>query len=138
MNIFLALLAIVISNPDAHRPQPRKEVLTSVQYNQSSAIVGLWISGNFAFEFYPDGTYGYAGTIGNETMQTQLSEAGTYDFSGQTLTLDRARGFIKNNMNYRQELRPQRTVYNCTLVNTQRGPGLQVVLPAGAQVFYKQ
>ncbi len=89
-----ALLAIMISTPQDHAPQHTNEFLVSVQYDQSSAIVGLWISGNFAFQFYPDGSYGYAGTIGNDTMNTQMSEAGTYTFSGQTLVMARSRGMI--------------------------------------------
>ena len=71
-------------------------------------------------------------------MNTEMSEAGTYTFSGQTLVVARSRGMIRNNMNYRQQLLPQQIVYNCTLVNTPRGPGLQIVYPAGAQIFYKQ
>jgi hypothetical protein len=138
MHFLSAFLAIMISAPEGYMRQQTTGSFVVVQYDQSSAIVGLWISGNFAFQFYSDGTYAYAGTIGNDTMNTQLSEGGTYSFSGQTLVMDRAKGFIRNNLNYHQELRPQRIVYSCTLVNTPQGPGLQVVFPGGAQVFYKR
>jgi hypothetical protein len=50
---------------------------------QTTTLVGTWRSGNFAYTFNGDGTYVYIGAMGTSTMQTQISESGTYSDSGQ-------------------------------------------------------
>ena len=104
-----------------------------------TTLVGTWRSGNFAYTFNGDGTYVYVGAMGTSTMQTQISEQGTYSVSGNVLTVARKRGLITNTNNYRQVLEAEVTTFPFRAGNTPSGPALQLVFPDGrAQTFYRQ
>ena len=106
---------------------------------QATTFVGTWRSGNFAYTFNGDGTYVYVGAMGASTMQTQISEQGTYSVSGNVLTVVRKRGVITNTNNYRQVLEPEVTTFPFRAGNTPNGPALQLIFPDGrGQVFYRQ
>ena len=106
---------------------------------QTMPLVGTWRSGNFAYTFNGDGTYVYVGAMGTSTMQTQISEQGTYRVSGNVLTVARKRGLITNTNNYRQVLEPAVTNFPFRAGNTANGPALQLIFPDGrGQVFYRQ
>jgi hypothetical protein len=106
---------------------------------QTPTLVGTWRSGNFAYTFNGDGTYVYVGAMGTPTMQTQISEQGTYGVSGNVLTVARKRGLITNTNNYRQVLGPEVTTFPFRAGNTPQGPALQLIFPDGrGQVFYRQ
>lgn len=106
---------------------------------QTTPLVGTWRSGNFAYTFNGDGTYVYVGAMGTSTMQTQISEQGTYSVSGNVLIVARKRGLITNTNNYRQVLEPQVTNFPFRAGNTPNGPALQLIFPDGrGQVFYRQ
>ena len=106
---------------------------------QATTLVGTWRSGNFAYTFNGDGTYVYVGAMGTSTMQTQISETGTYSVSGNVLTVARKRGLITNTNNYRQVLEPEVTTFPFRAGNTPSGPALQLIFPDGrGQVFYRQ
>jgi hypothetical protein len=106
---------------------------------QTATLLGTWRSGNFAFTFNGDGTYVYVGAMGTSTMQTQISEQGTYSVSGDVLTVARKRGLITNTNNYRQVLAPEVTTFPFRAGNTPNGPALQLIFPDGrGQVFYRQ
>ena len=106
---------------------------------QATMLVGTWRSGNFAYTFNSDGTYVYVGAMGTSTMQTQISEQGTYGVSGNVLTVTRKRGLITNTNNYRQVLGPEVTTFPFRAGNTPQGPALQLTFPDGrGQVFYRQ
>ena len=106
---------------------------------QTTSLVGTWRSGNFAYTFNGDGTYVYVGAMGASTMQTQISEQGTYSVSGNVLTVARKRGVITNTNNYRQVLGAEVTTFPFRAGNTPNGPALQLTFPDGrGQVFYRQ
>ena len=114
--------------------------LLKVQSRDPSAIfVGTWRSGNFAYTFSGNRTYVYVGAMGGAMMRTQISEQGTYEISGDKLIVSRQRGTLTTSQNYRQDLRPQTTVFRWRLGNTQSGVGLQLTFPdGGVQTFYKE
>jgi hypothetical protein len=106
---------------------------------QTPTLVGTWRSGNFAYTFNGDGTYVYVGAMGTSTMQTQISEQGTYSVSGNVLTVARKRGLITNTNNYRQVLGAEVTTFPFRAGNTPQGPALQLIFPDGrGLVFYRQ
>ena len=92
-----------------------------------TTLVGTWRSGNFAYTFNADGTYVYVGAMGTSTMQTQISEQGTYSVSGNVLTVARKRGVITNTNNYRQVLEAEVTTFPFRAGNTPNGPAIQLI-----------
>lgn len=109
------------------------------QPGASTALVGTWRSGNFAYTFARDGSYVYVGAMGGSAMRTQISEEGTWSVSADVLTVARKRGVITNSQNYRQVLTPEVTMFRFRSGNTPTGPAIQLFFPNGqAQVFYRQ
>jgi len=106
---------------------------------QAPTLVGTWRSGNFAYTFNADGTYVYVGAMGTPTMQTRISEQGTYSVSANVLTVARKRGVITNSNNYRQVLEAEVTTFPFRAGNTPNGPAFQLIFPDGrGQVFYRE
>jgi hypothetical protein len=107
--------------------------------SDATALIGSWRSGGFQYTFRGDGTYVYVGAMGTNTMQTRISEQGTYTVSGSLLLITRQSGIITNTNNYRQDLKPQTTPIQWGFVNTQAGLALNLVIPNGqGQLFYRQ
>jgi hypothetical protein len=52
----------------------------------TTAFVGTWRSGKFAYTFNRDGTYVHVGAMGGSAMRTQISEEETYAVSADVLT----------------------------------------------------
>jgi hypothetical protein len=121
-------------------PGYAENVLRGVQLSKpSTAFVGTWRSGGFAYTFSGDGKYVYVGAMGGTLIQAQTSEEGTYAISGEQLTITRRRGVITTSQNYRQDLGPETRVYHWRLGNTEGRSALQLIFPNGqAEVFYKQ
>ena len=90
----------------------------------------------FAYTFYPNGTYAYAGAMGGYPLATQISESGTYAVSGTDITIQRQSGLIASTNGYRQPLYAQTTLGRVGVVNTQGGPRMVLAFPDG-RVFYK-
>jgi hypothetical protein len=108
------------------------------QKQKDAGLVGTWRSGNFAYTFFRDGTYVYVGAIVTPGMETKTSEKGTYGVNGDKLIIQRQSGIIVTSMNYKQDLKPETTVYPYTLGNTQNGRTLQLIFPDGrGQNFYR-
>jgi hypothetical protein len=102
-------------------------------------LVGNWYSGAFIFEFAPDGRYAYAGEVGGAGLMTRLAEQGNYAADGASLIVDRTTGSLASSNGYTQSLNPERTIYRYTLLNTQSGPGMQVIYPnGGVEIFYRR
>ena len=131
----LAMLTLLSGGPSHAENQVRAVQLQ----NTSTMFVGTWRSGNFAWTFSDDGTYVYVGAMGGPQMQSQISEEGYYEVSGNMLIIQRQRGLVATSMNYRRDLEPQTTTYGWVMGNTQIGLGLKLIYPDGrSQIFYKQ
>jgi hypothetical protein len=135
------LLQKTLSNIADQRHQMLKNAagkLAADDTVQRQAVFGTWRSGNFAYTFDPNGSYTYVGVMGGPTMRTQISEKGTYDVSGDALTIQRQDGQITNSQNYRQPLAPETTTFHFRLGNAQSGPDMELIYPDGkSQTFYK-
>jgi hypothetical protein len=117
---------------------PRDETLRVQYSNAAGPLVGTWQSGNFAYTFRDDGTYVYVGAMGGSAMETRISEQGTYRIEGQNLIIIRQNGLITNSNNYRQNLKPQTTIFPFVMLNSPNGPALRLTFPTGNQVFYRR
>ena len=78
----------------------------------TSPFEGTWRSGNFAFTFHSDGSYVYVGGMGNDAMNSHISEQGTWRIAGDRLLVTRASGVVWTSQNYRRDL-PVETL--CTI-----------------------
>ena len=131
-----SLLVNAVSVPQVH---VREAQYREVQYQDATMLSGTWSSVDgkpFAYTFYPNGTYAYAGAIGGYPLATQISESGTYTVSGTDVTIQRRDGLIASTNGYRQPLRPETTVGRVGVVNTQSGPRTVLAFPDG-RVFYR-
>src|SRR3954468_20676634 len=68
----------------------------------TSPFEGTWRSGNFAFTFHSDGSYVYVGVMGNDAMNSHISEQGTWRITGDQLLVTRANGVVWTSENYRR------------------------------------
>ena len=141
-NSFLTLLiaSLWLDAASASHVQGREAQVQQAQYQDAStALSGTWSSADgkpFAYTFYPNGTYAYAGAMGGYPLATQISESGTYAVSGTDITIQRQTGLIASTNGYRQPLYAQTTMGRVGVVNTQGGPRMVLAFPDG-RVFYK-
>jgi|SRR5882757_4793039 len=107
--------------------------------NTANPFEGTWRSGSFAFTFYGDGRYVYVGEMGNNVMNSHISEQGTWRIEGDTLLTTRANGVVWTSQNYRRDLPVETTVYHWQMGLAQGHPALQLIFPGGqGQIFFKE
>jgi hypothetical protein len=101
---------------------------------------GTWRSGNFAFTFNADGSYVYVGSMGNQNMNSHISEQGTYRISGNQLLVTRSSGVVWTSANYRRDLPVETIVYQWQFGTVQGRAALGLVFPNARQpqVFFKE
>ena len=112
-----------------------------LQRVQASAnpLEGTWRSGRFAFTFSGDGQYVYVGEMGNQAMNSHISERGTWRVSGNVLLVTRASGVVWTSQNYRRDLPVETTEYHWQIGTAQGHLALQLIFPNGqGQIFYKE
>jgi len=106
----------------------------------TSPFEGTWRSGNFAFTFHSDGSYVYVGGMGNDAMNSHISEQGTWRIAGDRLLVTRASGVVWTSQNYRRDLPVETIVYHWQLGTVQGHAVLGLVFPnaPAPQVFFKE
>ena len=114
--------------------------MTATAQQSTNPFEGTWRSGNFAFTFHGDGSYVYVGTMGNNVMNSHISEQGTWRIAGDRLLVTRSSGVVWTSQNYRRDLPVETIVYHWQLGNVQGHPALGLVFPdaPGPQVFFKE
>jgi hypothetical protein len=130
--IILGMLAMAAVRPTL------AENLSLVQYQDPSILVGTWRSGNFAYQFNPDGTYVYVGAVVTPEMQSRLSEQGFYSIEKDQLIIYRESGIVYNTMNDSNNLAPETRILQWRVGYTQVGLGLELLYPEGPQIFQRQ
>ena len=133
---FLLLTLLYTFSIGLSWPTRAQNPLSEVQF-QNPSLVGTWRSGNFAYTFFPNGTYVYVGAIVTPGMETKTAEKGNYTVNGDKLIIQRHSGVIVTSMNYSQHLEPETTVYLWRLEYTQIGRTLRLIFSDGRpQDFY--
>jgi len=114
--------------------------LAATAQQPASPFEGTWRSGNFAFTFRGDGSYVYVGTMGNNAMNSHISEQGTWRVAGDQLLVTRASGEVWTSQNYRRDLPAETIVYRWQMGTVQGRPALGLVFPnaPAPQVFFKE
>src|SRR5262245_11282346 len=141
------LVSVIVLKNQVQTGQKSGELSSSSESDQkgnaigtSSSLVGTWRSGNFAYTFFPNGTYIYAGpvlTLAAAGMESNTTEKGTYTVNEVELTIQRQSAIIttsgKQVQVQHQDLKRETRSYR----HSQVGRTLKLIYPDGrSQDFY--